>query len=128
MKSIYLCGPINGCSDSDCKDWRNLVESKLVGFEVFDPMSRDYLGIEKTSTKEIVEGDKSDIDLCDMILVNYIKPSVGTSMEILYAYERNKVVITVADKSLVLSPWLVYHSHKIFNTMEDAIKYINFGK
>lgn len=21
-KKVYLCGPINGCTDSECKDWR----------------------------------------------------------------------------------------------------------
>ena len=73
----------------------------------------------------MVEDDKADIDSCEFVLVNYIKPSVGTSMEILYAWERGKKVVLVARRDDVLSPWLMYHSHHIFFDLKDAITYIN---
>lgn len=118
----YLCGHINGCNDKECKDWRNRVKRQLV--DTVDPMIRDFRGVEKLSVEEIVNGDKSDIDPSDILLVNYEKPSIGTSMEILYAHERGKIVLVVAKNINILSPWLIYHSHKIFNNMEDAVKYI----
>src|SRR5258707_4663776 len=40
---------------------------------------------------EIVENDKADIDKSDVLLVNYVKPSVGTSMEILWAWLAHKI-------------------------------------
>jgi hypothetical protein len=44
-------------------------------------------------------------------------------MEILYAYERQIPVILISNY-LSLSPWLVYHSTKIVNTIGEATKII----
>lgn len=118
QKIVYLCGAINGCSDEECKDWRSLIKSK---FNCLDPMVRDYRGKEESNYKEIVELDKKDIDDSSILLVNYIKPSVGTSMEILYAFERNKLIFIVVPKGIPISPWLRYHSHNIFESFEGAI-------
>jgi uncharacterized PurR-regulated membrane protein YhhQ (DUF165 family) len=30
MTTIYLCGPINGCTDEECKDWRDAALSFFV--------------------------------------------------------------------------------------------------
>jgi nucleoside 2-deoxyribosyltransferase len=119
---VYLCGSINGCSDEECKNWRDYAKIKIP--YVVDPMRRDYRGIENISIRDIVELDKKDIDGSDIVLVNYNKPSVGTSMEILYAYERNRIVITVAKDASSISPWLKYHSDCMFNNIDDAINYI----
>lgn len=128
MKTIYLCGPINGCTDQECKDWRNYVKAysfvKEHKFQTLDPMRRDYRGKEGDFTKELVELDKIDIANSDVILVNYDKPSVGTSMEVLYAFERGKLVVVVAKEGTNISPWLHYHSHKIVHSFPDAIEYI----
>jgi hypothetical protein len=102
MTKIYLCGPINGCTDEECKDWREAVKAKWP--DAIDPMRRDYRGKEDESVKQIVELDKIDIMNCDVVLVNYDKPSVGTSMEILYAFERGKFVVIVADHGAGSAP------------------------
>lgn len=122
MTRIYLCGPINGFTDEECKDWREAVKAKWP--EAIDPMRRDYRGKEDESVKQIVELDKIDIMNCDVVLVNYDKPSVGTSMEILYAFERGKFVVIVADHSARISPWLRYHSHAIVGSFAAAFKFI----
>lgn len=85
-------------------------------------MTRDYRGreMEPGIAVEIVENDKADIDQCDVLLVMFTKPSVGTSMEILYAHERGKRIIIVSDQTAVLSPWLLYHSHGRFNSVREA--------
>lgn len=117
-QKVYLCGPINGCTDSECKDWREFVKSW--GIPTVDPMERDYRGKEDECFAEIVELDKRDIDMCDVVLVNYDKPSVGTSMEILYAWERGKRVIVVRNPQTKISPWLKYHAHSICASFADA--------
>lgn len=122
MTTIYLCGPINGCTDEECKDWRELVKTKWSS--TIDPMRRDYRGKEDESVKQIVELDKIDIMNCDVVLVNYDKPSVGTSMEILYAFERGKFVVIVADYGTRISPWLLYHSHAIVGSFAAAFRFI----
>lgn len=119
---VYLAGAINGCTDAECKDWREYIKIKIGEDNTLDPMKRDYRGIEMNCVGEIVEGDKIDIDNSTHVLVSYDKPSVGTSMEILYAWERNKSVYVVTSPENKLSPWLIYHSTNIFYSFDDAIQ------
>ena len=119
---IYLCGPINGCTDEECKDWRLDARLRLPKHKMVDPMVRDYRGREEECLNEIVELDKKDIDGSDVILVNFPKPSVGTCMEIMYAWERDKTIIIVVPKGVSQSPWLKYHSDFIVDTFEEAYK------
>jgi nucleoside 2-deoxyribosyltransferase len=123
VKTIYLCGPINGCTDAECKDWREFVKAGWEG-PALDPMRRDYRGKEDESVREIVEFDKIDVMNSDAILVNFDKPSVGTSMEILYAFERGKLVVVVASPEARISPWMRYHSHKIVHSFREALGFI----
>ena len=118
---VYLCGPINGRSDDDCKGWREYVKSKIQN--TVDPMDRDYRGreLEPGIAQEIVENDKADILACDALLVYYDKPSVGTSMEILFAYERGKRVLLIDKSGKPLSPWLMYHCPQSYTTIDGAL-------
>jgi nucleoside 2-deoxyribosyltransferase len=120
---IYLAGPINGCTDAEANDWRSRVK-ELHG-NVLDPMARDYRGKEAEAVGEIVEGDKADIDACDGVLVWFERPSVGTSIEVLYAWERNKPVVIVNKTGKPISPWLAYHSFAVVENAEEALKYLN---
>lgn len=118
---IYLCGPINGCTDEECKDWREEVKRHFSTDQCVDPMRRDYRGREAECVKELVELDKIDVLMSDMILVNYDKPSVGTSMEVLYAHMHQKYILVVARPDAVISPWLRYHSTRIVESFKHAI-------
>ncbi len=125
QQSVYLSGAMMNCTDEECRDWREDAKRQLK-CNTRDPMTlRDYRGREHEAITEIVEYDKADIDACDILLVNYVKPSVGTSMEMLYAWERGKRVLLVAPRESVLSPWLLYHSHQVFHSMQDALAHIN---
>ncbi|MCA1602547.1 MAG: nucleoside 2-deoxyribosyltransferase [Acidobacteria bacterium] len=123
-KIVYLSGAMLGCTDEECRDWREYTKQHL-RCATRDPMVRDYRGREMEGMIDMVENDKADIDASDVVLVNFVKPSVGTSMEVLYAWERSKKVILIAPQSTVISPWLVYHSHHVFPTVEDAVAHIN---
>lgn len=118
----YLAGPINGCTDSQACDWRNEVTNLLGAENVLNPMSRDYRGKEHEAVKDIVENDKRDIDVCDVLLVWFTQPSVGTSMEILYAWERDKKVIVIDRQVKPLSPWITYHSHRVVREISEIPK------
>lgn len=122
----YLCGPINGCSDSEAIDWRNLVKGKLGEENCIDPMRRDYRGreMEPGIDGEIVRGDIEDIRKSDVLLVSYNRPSVGTAMEVFFANLIGMPVLVVASKGAALSPWLTYHATAIFNTYDEAIRVI----
>jgi len=119
---VYLAGPINGCTDDEAIGWREKPKD-LLRCETLDNMSRDYRGKELDNFREIVEGDKYDIDSCDAMLVYYEKPSVGTSMEVLWAW-LNHTPVHVATEQKNLSPWLLYHATSI-STLEEACEKIN---
>jgi hypothetical protein len=118
---IYLCGPINGRSDDDCKGWREYVKERVGN--TLDPMDRDYRGreLEPGIAKEIVENDKKDIAASLTILVYYDKPSVGTSMEVYMAHSMGKRIVLVDKSGKPLSPWLIYHCHEVYKSLDEAI-------
>jgi hypothetical protein len=119
MNTIYLCGGINGLSDEQCTSWRQLAKDSLKGFNFLDPMRRDYRGREHECVDEIIGGDKVDIINSDIVLVNATRPSWGTAMEILYAYQHQKVIVAVTGDSIV-SPWVVGHCSHSFKTWGQA--------
>ena len=119
---IYLCGGINGLTDEECYGWREKAK-ELLNHPTIDPTRRDYRGKEDESVDAIIDGDKKDIDDADILLVNATRPSWGTAMEIMYAFERNKPVYSiVGDK---ISPWLRYHSTLLSDSLESSVFAIN---
>ncbi len=116
---LYLAGPINGCTDAEANDWRSAV--KKIHPDCLDPMARDYRGKEAENCEDIVLGDKADIDSSNALIVYFEKPSVGTSMEVLYAWDRRKPVALVDKSMKPLSPWLLYHSTYICKDVEEAV-------
>jgi len=115
---VYLCGPIQGCTDAEANDWRTAVKQRFS--QAVDPMRRDYRGKQLSNYREIVDLDKRDIRGSDALLVKYDKPSVGTSMEVMYAWERGIPVVVWCDPGVVLSPWLLYHSTAVVYTLDGA--------
>ena len=83
-------------------------------------MDRDYRGIEEMNVQALVDDDKKDIDGCEFMLACCWKISVGTSMEILYAWERGVKVVIVVPSGERVSPWLVYHG-TVVPTIEAAV-------
>lgn len=118
---VYLCGPINGCTDAECTDWREAVKQGVPGATCIDPMKRDYRGKEAESYREIVDLDKRDVRNADVVLVSYSKPSVGTAMEVFYAWTLGIPVVLWCAPDAVLSPWLRYHSTAIVHSLPEAI-------
>jgi len=126
-KKIYLCGPIMDCSGEEGATWRNRAKEKLAGrFVLLDPMRRNFRDREIDSANEIVEFDLQDVRDADMLLVNYSKPSIGTSMEVFYAaHDLGKFVIAFSPESFEdMSPWMVRFCTKILPDLDTALAYI----
>ncbi len=122
---LYLAGPIHGCTDEECRDWRQRVRVAVHPYwKAFDPMRHDYRGREVEMARRIVELDKEDIRKCDAVLVDYPGPSVGTSMEVLLAWQMGIPVYVVAHPDTPMSPWLTYHVTDIFHSLDDAITFL----
>lgn len=122
----YLCGPINGCTDDEAMTWREWFKQNANCMKVcfVDPMRRDYRGRESEDYREIVEMDKKDVREVDVLIVMYTQPSVGTSMEIFYAWTIGKPVILINESNKPLSPWMRYHATAIVRTKELALEKI----
>ena len=113
---IYLAGSIDyemqQGKRSEAKIWRDEFSKKLkeYGFEISDPMVREY---QQENESLIPIADKTEILKCDVILVNYLRPSVGTSMEIMFGYINNKIIILINKTATPLSPWITVHCNQI---------------
>lgn len=121
--STYLCGGINGLSDSECRDWREYAKKHL-RTATLDPMRRDYRGKEDESIEKIVTGDLEDIAQSRYVLVNATRPSWGTAMEIIYAYQAKKCIVAWTGDGPV-SPWLKYHTTFVCASLAQAVTMIN---
>jgi nucleoside 2-deoxyribosyltransferase len=121
MSTIYLAGPINGCTDAEALDWRNDMTQRLAGHTIISPMVRDYRGKENENVEDIVEGDKDDISRSDIVVAHCPYPSVGTSMEIYFAWSCLKFVLVYAPPDISISPWLRYHSYAVCHDPDEVV-------
>jgi hypothetical protein len=149
MIKVYLCGGIKDLTTEESSEWRNLAIDELTtklgqnvkietdgsrtyspiitnGFICLDPMRRNFRTTEWQSQNEIVSLDKKDIIDADILLVNATKPSWGTAMEVLFAFERHKIIVsfTGTDNKEDWNPWLGFHSTRLTKTLDEAINYI----
>jgi nucleoside 2-deoxyribosyltransferase len=116
---VYLCGPINGCTDAEATNWRERIKEHFPA--AIDPMVRDYRGRETFDYREIVDLDKRDVRNADVVLVNYSKPSVGTSMEVFYAWTLGTPVVVWCEEGTSISPWLRYHATCFVYSLAEVV-------
>ena len=127
-KKIYLCGPIMDVTSDESTDWRSKAKERLSGkFVILDPMRRNFRDREIDSANEIVDFDLQDVRDADILLVNYGKASIGTSMEVFYAsHDLGKFVIAFSPYAYQdMSPWMVKHCTKILPNVHEALTYID---
>lgn len=128
IKKIYLCGPIMDEKDGEAREWRQSAHENLSRrFVILDPMRRNFKDREVDSANEIVEFDLQDVREADIVLVNYNKPSIGTSMEVFYAsHELGKFVVAFSPFEFKeCNPWMVRFCTKILPSLEASIDYIS---
>ena len=127
MKTIYLSGPIMDESAGCAREWR-AAAGRLFGngFRLLDPMRRKFVDRQVDSANEIVEFDLQDVRDADIVLVNYNKPSIGTSMEVFYAsHDLGKFVVAFSPFEYKdCSPWMARYCTKIVPDLESAVNYI----
>jgi|SRR5690242_12308610 len=124
-KVVYLAGPINGCTNTEATNWREVVKYELGAENCLDPMRRDYRGREDDCLSEIVNGDKNDIRASDIFLANCWQVSVGTSMEIMYAFEHVLIpIIAVVKPDARVSPWIKFHADHVVTSLDQALELV----
>lgn len=128
QKTIYLA------HGSNHKGHGNQLQDILerVGFKVINPFSYDATAKKPTKQwndkpllreddkfcQEIVEKDLKHIYVADILVAMVDEPSVGTSMEIFYAYIVNKPIYILTK---IINPWLSVHG-KIFRNADDLLE------
>ena len=127
LKTIYLSGPIMDEHAGAAREWRECAKSLLAGrYRLLDPMRRKFVDREVDSANEIVEFDLLDVRNADIILVNYSRPCIGTSMEVFYAsHVLGKFVVAFSPYEYrECSPWMVRYCTKLLGSLEEAAEYI----
>ncbi len=127
MKSIYLSGPIMDEHEGTAREWRETAKGILgARYRLLDPMRRKFVDRQVDSANEIVEFDLLDVRNADIILVNYNRASIGTSMEVFYAsHVMGKFVVAFSPLEYQdCSPWMVRYCTKILGSLEEAAEYI----
>ncbi len=127
MKKIYLSGPIMDEHAGCAREWRESAKALLGSkFNLLDPMRRKFVDRQVDSANEIVEFDLQDVRDADLILVNYNKPSIGTSMEVFYAaHNLGKFIVAFSPFEFKdCSPWMARFCTKILPDLEQAADYI----
>lgn len=124
---VYLCGPINGCTDEECINWRQTASESLVkaGIEILDPTVRDYRNcvLTKKEIHEVIQKDILDIEQSDLILANIPKISVGTSMELWVANQMlHKPTVVVWPYTTSVPIWLHYCSTFLARSLNEGLE------
>lgn len=116
MNRVYLAGPISGLTWSESSIWRDQAATALAkdGVECFSPM-RDCDNLTQvgvidgtcsyddgllTTSRAVMSRDFFDVKRADLILVNLHsakKVSIGTIMEIAWAWQMQKPVVIIAE-------------------------------
>jgi nucleoside 2-deoxyribosyltransferase len=106
---VYLAGPITGCTFGECTEWRIGVREEIerrtmLRIECMSPMrakeylkneraiADGYVGTVMSSDRGIMARDHQDATRADLLFVNYLHartPSLGTAMELAWAYDRH---------------------------------------
>lgn len=142
--TVYLAGPIGGCTYEGCTEWRKHVGFKLrdMGLRPVSPMrSKRFLSGERciddrhythplATPRGILARDFWDCNRCDVVLAvltGVTKVSIGTVMEIAWAYQAKiPVVLVIEDEG---NP----HEHVLLagacpfrvSTIDDAMEIVS---
>jgi len=141
---VYLAGPIAGCVAAAAFDWRIRAADHLSerGIETLNPMrgkdrlgetpkiSRDFRDFEAHgpfyTSRGIMMRDHTDVMRCDALLVNLLgatAPSLGTAMELAWAYTLHKpVVVAIEQSNLHIRHPMIYEALGVqVSSLDEAI-------
>lgn len=120
--SIYLCGPMAGCTDEEMHGWREQLKKDYPAINWLDPCDRSY---KLQQFRKLVDDDIADIEAADYILAYYWKTGSGSAMELAYNYYiARKPSVVVIPEFKTVSPWVRYHADYLVETFEHAMKII----
>ena len=144
-RSVYLAGSIGGISYGQATEWREQAAAELAkaGITAYSPMrAKAFLQGEQNLTwlmdhwqnpmatsKGIMARDFNDCTTADVVLFNLkgqTRGSLGTVMEIAWAFDRKIPVVMVAepDNIHVAHPMLVEAINFRVDTLEQGLEIV----
>lgn len=135
-KVIYLGGNIGAFKGEEviAKFDAGKKALEALGYTVLSPLrgknltSKDKieLGNYEYEPNEIVDRDLNDIRQADIAIAMEEEPSIGTSMEILYARCVRQIPVIVVSSNPVVQKhyWIRYFASKIVPDIESAVEHI----
>ena len=137
-KHVYLAGPMEACTVEHMTGWRKEADKYLeeCGIPVFDPTRRvsfhDQMGQTLQDThrslnicKRIFKQDLHDIASSRVVLADVRRDSgrgTGTSMELMFAHMKNKIIILWADEGDFVHPFLEAMATEKHYSLEEAVE------
>jgi nucleoside 2-deoxyribosyltransferase len=127
MKTVYLAGPIEDCTDEEILQWRAYLKDLLEdGIRVISPRR-----MSSNEAAEILMQSYMDVKQCDVVLVYLPKAisdrrcSYGTICELAWAYASQSPLVVVSDDSYVHKHPMVRKMGVHFKELLPAADYIN---
>lgn len=133
---VYLAGPVQYPPDGG-HGWRDAITERYDdhGVRWANPLAQydvpsgevtitegPTAGANEITREELVNSDKRMVASADAVLARYAHvPSSGTSMEMLYAHERDIPVIVWADTDATVSVWVIYHANSMYRDRAEAV-------
>jgi len=135
---VYLAGPMEDCTEDHMTGWRQLTANalKLSDINSLDPTRRvsfhDQLGenlqdVTKTmnTCKRIFKQDLQDIAESKVVLADVRRDSgrgTGTSMELMFAHMKNKIIILWANEGDYIHPFYEAMATEKHYSLEEAVE------
>jgi len=135
---VYLAGPMEDCSKETMTRWRKTASHHLYlsDIETLDPTRRvsfhDQLtenlqDVTKTmnTCKRIFKQDLQDIANSKVVLADVRRNSgrgTGTSMELMFAHTKNKIIILWANEGDFIHPFYEAMATEKHYTLDDAVE------
>ena len=135
---VYLAGPMEDCTQSHMKDWRDRATRYLENSDIatLDPTRRvsfhnqlikHLQDVTKTmnTCKRIFKQDLHDIASSRVVLADVRRSSgrgTGTSMELMFAHMKNKIIILWANEGDFIHPFYEAMATEKHYTLDDAVE------
>lgn len=137
MRTVYLAGPILGCTKGEANDWRDafsasLKRSGLVGVSplrceplIGDRYTMQYADPRFGTARAISAKNRLDVRMADMTLCYFPEGypfSKGTLVELAWAnaYEKPTILVTT-DKSIADHPVVQACASWVVESLDDAL-------
>lgn len=142
MRTVYLAGPIGGCTKGEANDWRDALAKELARYNIrgISPLRCEpIIGRRYALSYNHIHGTPAaiatknffDVQACDMTLcylpreLNDRRPSYGTIMELAWAFALKKPAVLVTDCPLLRKhPVVTESAGWVLENLDDALEVV----